>query len=51
MDLVENGIPLEPGTAPIQQLPRRLGHEKDDELEEHIQNLARQGLVEPTSGA
>ena len=50
-DLVEHTIPLEPGTDPIRQPPRRLGPEKDKEVESQITKLVQQGLVEPTDSA
>ena len=49
-NLVEHSIPVQPGTVPIRQPPRRLGAEKDREVEEQVAELTRQGLVEPGGG-
>jgi hypothetical protein len=46
-DLVSHSIPVEPGTVPIRQPPRRLGAEKDKEVEVQVAELLRQGMVEP----
>ena len=50
-DLVQHTIPLIPGMRPIRQPPRRLGHEKEVEVESQISKLLKQGLIEPASGA
>lgn len=46
-NLVQHSIPLLPGTDPIRQPPRRLGPEKDLEVERQVSKLVHQGLVEP----
>ena len=46
-ELVQHEIPTLPGTAPIKQAPRRLGIEKDQEVERQVQKMVEQGLVEP----
>ena len=38
-NLVEHSIPLHPGTQPIRQPPRRLGPEKDREVDEQVGKL------------
>ena len=50
-DLVRHTIPVVPGTTPIRQPPRRLGPEKDKEVEEQVAQLIEKGLVEPGGGA
>lgn len=50
-DLVKHSIPLQPGTKPIRQPPRRLGLEKDAEVERQISDLQERGLIEPADGA
>ena len=50
-DLVRHAIPVAPGTTPIRQPPRRLGPEKDKEVEEQVVQLVEKGLVEPGGGA
>ena len=46
-DLVRHAIPVAPGTTPIRQPPRRLGPEKDKEVEEQVTQLVEKGLVKP----
>ena len=41
-DLVQHAIPVELGTTPIRQPPRRLGPEKDKEVEEQVTQLVRE---------
>ena len=50
-DLVQHSIPLLDGTKPIRQPPRRLGAEKDREVEEQVAQLVQKGMVEPTDGS
>jgi hypothetical protein len=50
-DLVSQSIPVQPDTVPIRQPPRRLGAEKDREVEGQVTELVRQGMVEPGGGA
>jgi hypothetical protein len=50
-ELVTHEIPTLPGTQPIKQAPRRLGIEKDQEVERQVQGLAQRGLVEPADSA
>ena len=50
-DLVRHAIPVAPDTTPIRQPPRRLGPEKDKEVEEQVSQLVEKGLVEPGGGA
>ena len=50
-DLVQHSIPLVDGTKPIRQPPRRLGAEKDKEVEEQVAQLVQRGMVEPTDGS
>ena len=49
--LMEHSIPVQPGTRPIKQAPRRLGVEKEAEVSRQIQKLQEQGLIEPGHGA
>ena len=49
--LAQHSIPLVDGTKPIRQPPRRLGAEKDKEVEEQVTQLVERGLVEPTDGS
>lgn len=50
-NLVKHSIPLHPGATPIRQPPRRLGQEKDQEVERQVTQLQQQGLIEPGDGA
>ena len=50
-DLVSHGIPVEPGTTPIRRAPRRLGLEKDQEMEIQAADLVEKKLVVPGDGA
>ena len=50
-DLVQHSIPLLEGTKPIRQPPRRLGAEKDKEVEDQVAQLVEKGMVEPTDGS
>ena len=50
-DLVQHSIPVVEGTKPIRQPPRRLGAEKDREVEEQVAQLVQRGMVEPTDGS
>ena len=49
--LVSHSIPVEPGTTPIRQAPRRLGVEKDQEMEIQAADLVEKKLVVPGDGA
>ena len=46
-DMGEHSIPLLDGTRPIRQTPRRLGLEKDREVERQVTDLVQQGMVKP----
>lgn len=50
-DLVKHSIEVEPGARPIKQAPRRLGPEKEAEVDKQIQQLTHQGIIEPATGA
>ena len=50
-DVMEHSIPLTEGTRPIRQPPRRLGLEKDKEVERQVADLVQRGMVEPADGA
>ena len=50
-DVIEHSIPLLDGTRPIRQPPRRLGLEKDQEVERQVADLVQRGMVEPADGA
>ena len=50
-DVMEHSIPLMEGTRPIRQPPRRLGLEKDKEVERQVADLVQRGMVEPADGA
>ena len=50
-DVMEHSIPLMEGTQPIRQPPRRLGLEKDKELERQVADLVQRGMVEPADEA
>ena len=50
-DVMEHSIPLLDGTRPIRQPPRRLGLEKDKEVERQVADLVQRGMVEPADGA
>ena len=49
--LVKHSIPTLPGTRPIKQPPRRLGLEKDAEVERQVQDLVKKGMIEPAESA
>ena len=49
--LVQHSIPIEPGTRPIKQAPRRLGAEKEVEVDKQVKKLIEQDLIEPAQGA
>ena len=48
--LVQHSIPMQPGSKPRRQPARRLGPEKDAEVERQVQKLQAQGLIEPGDG-
>ena len=50
-DMGEHSIPLLDDTRPTRQPPRRLGLEKDREMECQVADLAQRGMVEPADGA
>ena len=50
-DMMEHSIPLMEDTRPIRQPPRRLGLEKDKEVEPQVADLVQRGMVEPADGA
>jgi hypothetical protein len=50
-DLITHSIPTLPGTQPIKQAPRRLGIEKDQEVERQVQELVQKGMIEAADSA
>ena len=46
-ELVTHSIPTKPGTRPIRQPVRRLGPEKEREVEKQTRELLEKGLIEP----
>ena len=50
-DVMKHSIQVEPGARPVKQAPRRLGAEKETEVDKQIQKLHQQGLIEPGNGA
>ena len=50
-NLVSHGITLIPGAKPVKQHARRLGPEKEKEVERQVVQLQERGLIEPGSGA
>ena len=48
---VTHSIPTHPGAQPIKQRARRLGPEKEKEVEKQVQELHQHGFIEPGSGA
>jgi len=46
-DLVSHSIPTRPGTKPIRQPPRRMGAERDAEVERQVEELCKRGIAEP----
>lgn len=48
---VTHSIPTIPGSRPIKQRARRLGPEKEKEVERQVNELAQQQIIEPGSGA
>jgi hypothetical protein len=50
-NLVKHSISLVPGARPVKQAPRRLGAEKEAEVDKQIQKLRNQDLIEPAFGA
>ena len=49
--LVQHSIPVAPGTRPIRHAPRRLGPEKEAEVEKQVQKLQDQGMISPSDSA
>ena len=49
--LTEHDIPVIAGTRPLRQPARRLGWEKEAEVERQVEDLLQRGLIEPASGA
>ena len=49
--LASHSIPLLPGTGPVKQPPRRLGIEKDAEVERQVKELVAKAMVEPADSA
>ena len=49
--LVSHSVPLLPDVKPIKQHARRLGPEKEKEVERQVSDLRRRGLIEPGTGA
>ena len=50
-NLVQHSIPTLPDTQPIRQPPRRLGFEKDQEVEKQVHDLVEKGMVTATDSA
>ena len=50
-NLVQHEIPTVPQTRPFRQPARRLGAEKEAEVDQQIQELLDKGLIEPANGA
>lgn len=50
-NLVKHSIVTEAGTRPIKQAPRRLGPEKEAEVDRQIHKLRQQDIIEPAHGA
>ena len=50
-NLVQHEIPLEPVTRPIRQPARRLGVEKEAEVERQLEDLQNRSPVEAVSGS
>lgn len=50
-NLVSHEIPVVQGTNPVRQPPRRLGMEKDQEVERQVKDLVAKGMVEPTDSS
>ena len=48
---IVHSIPTRPDARPIKQKPRRLGPEKEAEVERQVRQLESDGLIEPASGA
>ena len=46
-DLVEHSIPLLPNTVPIHHAPRRLGREREAEVERQVDDLLAKNLIVP----
>ena len=50
-DLIQHSIPTGPDVRPIKQPPRRLGLDKDEEVDRQVQDLVKRGMVEPADSA
>ena len=50
-NLVQHDIPTPTGIPPIRQPPRRLGPEKDAEVQKQVDELVEKGMVEPADSA
>ena len=48
--LVQHEIPILPGTTPVRQAARRLGPDREAEVERQVQDLHSRGLIEPANG-
>jgi hypothetical protein len=48
---VQHSKTIAPGARPVKQRARRLGPEKEREVEKQVCDLAKHGLIEPGSGA
>ena len=48
---VVHSIPVKTDTALVKQRPQRLGPEKEKEVERQVQELAQNGLIEPSHSA
>ena len=48
--LVEHEIPILPDSRPISHAPRRLGPEKEADVEKQIADLQERGRIEPSTG-
>ena len=50
-NLITHTIPTKSDAAPVKQRPRRLGAEKEKEVDKQIEELQQQGLIEPSHSA
>jgi hypothetical protein len=49
--LTEHSIPTKPDANPVRHVPRRLGPEKEAEVDRQVTKLLEDGLIEPGHGA
>ena len=50
-DQVKHSIPTQPGSRPVKQRARRLGPEKEKEVDRQVKELVENEFIEPGSGA